>query len=164
MFRIKRSLRGRRQAYLIPRVFSTFLLPAILSMALFSCHSKEPADLVLLHGRVYTVDSVFSKAEAFAVKNGKIIAVGTNQEISRRFGPNRGVDAMGKAVYPGFIDAHAHFVGYGQSLFSADLFGSASFEEGTARVQQFAKAYPGLPGGTRRGWDRTRCSGKIFSA
>src|SRR5258708_23120030 len=162
MFRIKRSLRGRRESYRIPRVFSRSLLPAIITMALFSCHSKEPAALVLLHGRVYTVDSVFSKAEAFAVKNGKIIAVGTNQEISRRFGPNRVIDAMGKAVYPGFIDAHAHFVGYGQSLFAVDLFGSASFEEVTARVQQFAKAYPGLPWITGRGWDQNKFPGKSF--
>src|SRR5258708_40136609 len=120
MFRIKRSLRGRRQAYLIPRVFSTFLLPAILSMALFSCHSKEPADLVLLHGRVYTVARVFSKAEAFAVKNGKIIAGGTNQEISRRFGPNRAADAIGKAVYPGFIGALAPFCGYGHAVIAVE--------------------------------------------
>src|SRR5258708_36392879 len=110
MFRIKRSLRGRRQAYLIPRVFSTFLLPAILSMALFSCHSKEPADLVLLHGRAYTVDSVFSKAETFAVKNGKIIAIGTNREISRRFEATLVSEAPGEPVFTALTAGPAPFL------------------------------------------------------
>ena len=139
-----------------------FILPAIFSFLLVSCHSKEPADLVLLHGHVYTVDSAFSQAQAFAVKNGKIIAVGTDQEITRRFEPHRVIDAMGKAVYPGFIDAHAHFVEYGQSLFSVDLFGSASFEEVVSRVQQFAKTHPDLPWITGRGWDQNKFPGKSF--
>jgi predicted amidohydrolase YtcJ len=162
MFRIKRSIRGRRPAYLILRVFSVFLLPAILSIVLFSCHTKERADLVLHHGRIYTVDSAFSKAEAFAVKDGKILAVGTDQEISRRFEPHRVIDAMGRSVYPGFIDAHAHFVGYGQSLFAVNLFGCTNFEEAVVRVQQFALDHPGLPWITGRGWDQNKFPGKAF--
>lgn len=148
---------------MVPANFSGVFFAGILSILLFGCHSsKEKVDLVLLHGRVYTVDSAFDKAEAFAVKDGKIIAVGTDQDIYRRFEPRRMIDAMGKAVYPGFIDAHAHFVGYGQSLFSASLFGSASFEEVTARVQQFSQAHPGLPWITGRGWDQNKFPGKAF--
>lgn len=143
---------------------STLLFAGILSIGLSACHfnSKERADLVLLHGRVYTVDSAFNKAQAFAIKDGKIIAVGTDQEIFRRFESRRTIDVMGKAVYPGFIDAHAHFVEYGASLFSASLFGSASFEEVAARVQQFAKAHPDLPWITGRGWDQNKFPGKAF--
>ncbi|HWK06619.1 MAG TPA: amidohydrolase [Puia sp.] len=162
MFHNKRSLQDGGPASLVRAVISVSLLPAFFSPLLFSCHSKEPADLVLHHGRVYTVDSAFSRAEAFAVKNGKIIAVGTDQEISRRFEPHRVIDAMGKAVYPGFIDAHAHFVEYGQSLFAVGLFGCTSFEEVTARVQQFAKAHPELPWITGWGWDQNKFPGKSF--
>ena len=158
----KRSLQDGGHTSLIRGLISVLLLPAFFSPLFFSCHSKEPADLVLLHGHVYTVDSAFSQAQAFAVKNGKIIAVGTDQEITRRFEPHRVIDAMGKAVYPGFIDAHAHFVEYGQSLFSVDLFGSASFEEVVSRVQQFVKAHPGLPWITGRGWDQNKFPGKSF--
>ena len=46
------------------------VLPVIL---VFSCHSKQPADMIVYHGKVYTVDSAFSIAEAFAVKDGKIL-------------------------------------------------------------------------------------------
>lgn len=138
------------------------LFPTVTALLLVSCHSKEPADLVLLHGRVYKVDSTFGRAQAFAVKDGKIIAVGTDQEISRRYQPHRVIDAMGKAVYPGFIDAHAHFVGYGQSLFAVSLFGCTSFEEVTERVKQFAQAHPNLPWITGRGWDQNKFPGKSF--
>jgi len=72
------------------------------------------------------------------------------------------VDAGGRPVYPGFIDAHAHFVGYGQSLFAVDLFGSASFEEVVRRVQQFAAYHPGLDWITGRGWDQNKFPGKAF--
>ena len=156
---------SRIQRFILPAGFAfpiLVLLPAMLVVIFSSCHSKEPADLVLLHGRVYTVDSVFSQAQAFAVKNGKIVAVGTDREISRRYEPHRVIDAMGKAVYPGFIDAHAHFVGYGQSLFAVNLFGSASFEEVVGRVQQFAKTHPGLPWITGRGWDQNKFPGKSY--
>ena len=48
----------------------------------------------------------------------------------------------GQAVYPGFIDAHAHFVSYGQSLFEVDLFGAASWEEILQRVKKFSDEHP----------------------
>lgn len=142
--------------------FPIFLILFTAIFLLASCHSKEPADLVLLHGKVYTVDSAFDRAEAFAIKDGKIVAVGTDKEISRRFQPHRMIDAMGKAVYPGFIDAHAHFVGYGQSLFAVSLFGSTSFDEVAERVKQFAQAHPGLPWILGRGWDQNKFPGKSF--
>src|ERR1700761_9044207 len=106
--------------------FTKQLLTAAAVLLLFSCHSRQPADLVLYHGRVYTVDSAFSHAEAFAVKDGKILAVGSDEAIRGAYTATQEVDAGGKAVYPGFIDAHAHFVRYGQSLFTAALYGSAS--------------------------------------
>src|SRR5579871_3511766 len=93
--------------------FSAGLFAAFL----FSCHSKQPADLIVHHARVYMVDSAFSEAEAFAVREGKILAIGKEEDILGRYtGPME--DAGGEPVYPGFIDAHAHFVRYGESLFT----------------------------------------------
>ena len=140
------------------RLFS----PYLLSIILFSCHSRQKADLVVHHGIVYTVDSAFSTAEAFAVKDGKILAVGKDKEIMDSYEAAELVDAGGKAVYPGFIDAHAHFVGYGQSLFAVDLFGSASPDEMVKRVQQFATDHAGLVWITGRGWDQNKFPGKTF--
>jgi predicted amidohydrolase YtcJ len=135
------------------------VLPVIL---VFSCHSRQPADLIIYHGKVYTVDSSFTVTEAFAVKDGKILAVGSDAEIRDRYTAPGEIDAGGKAVYPGFIDAHSHFVEYGQSLFTAALFGSASFEEVVQRVKDFAAQHPGQGWILGRGWDQNKFQGKAF--
>jgi len=134
----------------------------LLAAGLFSCHSKQPADLVLFHGKIYTVDSAFRKTEALAVKDGKILAVGSDAEIRANYTAADMVDLGGKAVYPGFIDAHAHFARYSESLFMASLFGSGSFEEVAQRVKQFADAHPGLTWILGRGWDQNKFPGKAF--
>lgn len=141
------------------RLLSPYLF---LSIILFSCHARQQADLIVHHGLVYTVDSAFSTAEAFAVKDGKILAVGKEQAIMEAYEAPQMVDAGGRPVYPGFIDAHAHFVGYGESLFSVDLFGCASPEEMTKRVQDFTGAHPGLTWIAGRGWDQNKFPGKNF--
>lgn len=140
------------------------LLPLFIALAvvLSSCHPKEAADLILFHGTVYTVDSVFSKAEALAVKDGRILAVGSDADIKQNYTAAEMVDLAGKAVYPGFIDAHGHFVEYGNSLFTGSLYGSESFEEVVRRVKEFAARHPGQPWIIGRGWDQNKFPGKAF--
>ncbi|MBS1602299.1 MAG: amidohydrolase [Bacteroidetes bacterium] len=128
----------------------------------FSCRPKVKADLLIYHARVYTVDSVFSTAEALAVGEGKILAVGTDADIRGKYDAADVLDAGGRAVYPGFIDAHAHFVRYSQSLFTAGLYGSASFEEVVQRVKEFAAGHPGQSWILGRGWDQNKFPGKAF--
>lgn len=139
-----------------------FITIALL-FVLASC-GKEKADTIVHHGIIYTVDSSFSIAEAMAVKDGKIVAVGTNADILAKFNSAETIDAKGAAVYPGFIDAHAHFVGYGRSLFQADLFGTNSWEETVARIKTFADLHPDLPWIQGRGWDQNRWPGKTYPA
>ena len=119
-----------------------------------SCSNVKQADLIVHNAVVYTVDDKFSTAEAFAVKAGIIIAVGSNAEILKEYKAKHSIDAGGKAVYPGFIDAHAHFVGYGQSLFQVDLFGTTSWDEVVSRVKKFADEHPQEPWIKGRGWDQ----------
>lgn len=70
------------------------------------------ADLVLLDGKVITVVSDASVAEAVAIKGGRILEVGNNSTIQRLIGPTTHIfDLHGKAVLPGFIDAHTHIEG-----------------------------------------------------
>ena len=83
-------------------------------------------------------------------------------DIQGQYTAAEAVDAEGKPVYPGFIDAHGHFVSYGGSLFTASLFGSDSFEEVVRRVKEFAAAHPGLPSILGRGWDQNRFPDKKF--
>ncbi|HLX65946.1 MAG TPA: amidohydrolase, partial [Puia sp.] len=128
----------------------------------FSCRNKQSADLIVYHAKIYTVDSGFSKAEAMAVKDGKILAVGTNADIQGDYLAVETVDLGGKVVYPGFIDAHGHFVSYGSSLFTASLYGSTSFDEVVRRVKEFAADHRGLPWITGRGWDQNKFPDKKF--
>lgn len=128
---------------------------------LFSSCSKQKADLIIYNGQVYTVNDAFDVVEAFAVKGGKIIAAGNTEEIRKSYAVPEEIDVLGKAVYPGFIDAHAHFFGYGQGLQTADLRDAGSWEEVCRRLSEFARAHPdGWLTGS--GWDQNDWPGKQF--
>lgn len=127
-----------------------------------ACNTKKQADLIIHNALIYTVDSAFSTAQAVAVKDGKIIAVGKDDELLNTYESKNIVDAKGNTIYPGFIDAHAHFLAYGQSLFAVDLFGSTSFDEVIERVQKFTSGHPNEPWIMGRGWDQNKFPGKQF--
>src|SRR5689334_481320 len=91
-------------------------IAAVISLLFLSCSQKNKVDLLVYNGIIYTVDSGFTISEAMAVKDGKIVATGTTDEIMRRFDAPTKTDLSGKAVYPGFIDAHCHFFAYGCDL------------------------------------------------
>ncbi len=133
----------------------------VLLIILASC-GKQKADIIIHDAVIYTVDSAFSVAQAMAVKDGKILAVGKNEDILSTYSATENIDAKGGAVYPGFIDAHAHFVAYGRSLFQADLFGTTSWEEAVERIQAFSKKHPDLPWIQGRGWDQNKWPGKTY--
>lgn len=143
-----------------------FLFPLFL----FACSSqqKEKADLIVHNAVIYTVDSAFTTAESFAVKDGKIIAVGTNKTILEKYEGEK-LDVQGKALFPGFIDAHCHFYGYGTGLNQVELVGTKSFDEVIQRVMEFSKTLPSPRGegsGVRwiigRGWDQNDWDIKEF--
>lgn len=135
---------------------------AIIAIVFISCNSKQSVDLIVHNATIYTVDSSFSTAEAMAVKDGKIIATGSNDFIQKNYSSKENIDAKGKAVYPGFIDAHAHFVGYGQELFTANLYDSKSFGEILERLKSFATAHPDEQWILGRGWDQNKWPGKSY--
>ena len=126
----------------------------IILLAMCSCHTKTAVDLIVHNANVYTVDAEFSKAQAFAVKDGKFVAVGDENEIMNHYTAPEVVDAQGKAVYPGFMDGHSHFSGYGENLVRwADLKGCRSYNEVIERLIVHDSLYPAewLLG---RGWDQ----------
>lgn len=129
--------------------------------SLFSCEKKEEADLLVTNAKVYTVDEGFTTAEAFAVKDGKFLAVGTAAELAEKFEATEIIDAKGKAVLPGLIDAHAHFYGLGMQLQRVDLTETNSFEEVVARITEFQKEKNAdfIVG---RGWDQNDWKVKEF--
>ena len=108
---------------LLSPVLTYKLAAPLLALALLSsCSAKrEAVDLLVTNATVYTVDSTFSKAEAFAVKDGKFVAVGSAAELKAKYQATQEMDAGGKCIYPGFYDAHCHFYRYALALPSADL-------------------------------------------
>lgn len=126
-----------------------------------SCQRVEKVDFIVKNSWVYTVDPEFRIAESFAVKNGLFLAVGTNKEIENGYQSNRVYDLKGKAVYPGFYDAHCHFTGYAENLSHADLTGTLSFTEVCERLLENQKIYPSawVQG---RGWDQNDWPVKRF--
>jgi predicted amidohydrolase YtcJ len=135
---------------------------AIAIVVLFSSCINQRVDLVVHHAQIYTVNENFAVAEAMAVQDGKIVAVGTNDDILKNYQADSVVDAKGAAVYPGFVDAHAHFLGYGQSLYAVDLMFANSWEEVLDRVKAFVATHPGNGWIRGRGWDQNRFPGKAF--
>ncbi|MDP1621591.1 MAG: amidohydrolase family protein [Bacteroidales bacterium] len=125
-----------------------------------SMHMKEKIDLIVTDGTIYTVDANNSKVGSMAVHHGKIMAVGTSESISARYQATRVVDMKGKFIYPGFVDAHCHFVGYALGLQYVDLFGCQSFDEILERLK---KAEPQSSGWlVGRGWDQNLWPEKNF--
>lgn len=104
--------------------------------------AKQKVDLVVVNATVYTVDENFSTAGAFAVQDGKFVAVGTTDEILEKYTSAEILDAQGKAITPGLIDAHCHFYGLGQKQQVVDLTGTKSYEEVLEKVRAFQKSQP----------------------
>ncbi len=138
-------------------------IPFLALWLLTSCQTKrEPVDLLVTNATVYTVDSTFSKAEAFAVKDGKFVAVGTSSDLKSRFTAAQEVDAKGQSIYPGFYDAHCHFYRYALALPNADLMGTNSWKEVIQRLQENRRKYPNAFVLMGRGWDQNDWRTKQF--
>lgn len=128
----------------------------------FSCvDKKEDMDLIVYNAKIYTVDKNFSLQEAFAVKDGKFAAIGSNSEILEKYDSQNKIDMQGKYIYPGFIDPHCHFYGYGLNLMNADLFGAGSFNEVIQIIKDHHSSHPS-EWITGRGWDQNIWDVKEF--
>jgi predicted amidohydrolase YtcJ len=136
------------------------LLFGLLFLALAAPAQRKRIDLLIFNAKIYTVDSKFSTATAIAVKDGKIVDVGRNG-LRNKYWPLQSINADGKFIYPGFIDAHAHFFGYASGLQNANLVGTNSWDEVLSNLKNFASSHPNgwLLG---RGWDQNDWPTKDF--
>jgi predicted amidohydrolase YtcJ len=135
---------------------------ALFAAFLASCSSQEKADLIVYNAAVYTVDSTFSKASAFAIKEGKFVLVGDSASVFGAYKSDSVLNANGKAVYPGLYDAHAHFYGLGQKLDQADLVETQSAEEVVERLKKYQSEHPDRVWIIGRGWDQNDWAVKQF--
>ena len=107
--------------------------------------ARPPADMVLLNGRIVTVDDNRPEVQALAIVGDRIADVGSTEDIKRHIGPKTQVlDLKGRLVIPGFIEGHGHFGGVGEAQLNLNLMDVESWDEIVAMVEKAAKtAKPG---------------------
>lgn len=142
--------------------FRFYVLTGLITFVMSGCaHKFEHADLVVHNARIHSLDPMGTVHQAMAVKDGKIIEMGPDREILNKYRYDNEYDAGAKVVYPGFIDAHCHFYGYGLSLQQVDLVGTTSFDD---VLQKVAEHHEKVPSEwiTGRGWDQNDWEVKEF--
>jgi predicted amidohydrolase YtcJ len=126
----------------------------LVSWAPLRAQQQAPADLVILHAHVWTVDHAHPAAQALAISGNRIAAVGSEEEIKKWIGPaTRQIDAQNNSVLPGFIDAHVHFSSGGSEISGVHLRDAAIPKEFARRIAEHARTLPKgewMTGGT---WD-----------
>ena len=130
------------------------LILIVLFISLQSC--KKSVDFIAFNGNIYTVNSDFNTASAFAVNDGKFVDIG-NEEILSKYNTNQKIDLNGSTVLPGLIDAHCHFYGLGLNQSMIDLTGTNSFNEILEKISN--KDNNIIRG---RGWDQNDWKIKDF--
>jgi len=132
---------------------------------------KAPPEIIFFNGVIYTGEGLAEDkpqtVEAMAIGGGKVIAVGTTDEITRLAGPDTVLHDLNTAntsnfVFPGFNDAHTHLGSAGQRKLNVDLTGSKSLSDMLAKIAGFAKTAPAGHWLTGGGWDHTLWPSKLL--
>lgn len=135
----------------------------LLFVAACTRPSDDAADLILTNATVYTGDSTRAPVQAVAVRGDSIIYVGDAAGAEALRGPGTEVeDLAGRFVYPGFVDAHAHFGGIGQRELVLNLQGINSKDEFLAKVEEAVARTPAGEWVTGRGWIETFWDPPVF--
>ena len=148
-----------------PRLRDALLAAAFLSLShtLGAQAQQRSADLVVTNARIYTVDPTRPQADALAVRDGRILFVGSKRgALALKGASTRVVDAAGRTIVPGIVDAHGHLMGLGQALRTVDLVGTTSYADVVARVVARAKQVPAGSWILGRGWDQNDWSDTRF--
>ncbi|MFC1527285.1 amidohydrolase [Candidatus Neomarinimicrobiota bacterium] len=136
---------------------------ALAGMINMSCSDQKQSDLVIIGGKVATVDDDFSITEAVAVKSDKIIFVGANEDVKKYIGSKtKLIELNGELVLPGLIDSHGHLTGYGKALEDIDLVGTKSYQEVLDLVKEKVKSVESGEWIRGRGWDQNDWEIKEF--
>ncbi len=119
--------------------------------------ADQPADLVVLGGKIVTVDPQFPVVQALSVRGDRIAAVGTSAQIATQIGPQTQVIQLdGQLVLPGFIEGHGHFVGLGEAMMILDLAAAKSWQEIIDQVAHAARQTPRGQWILGRGWHQSK--------
>ena len=125
----------------------------VLLMMFVSCSQKIPVDILVTNAKVYTVNDSEDVVSAFAIKDGKFLAIGDTENVTAQYESSRIINAHGKSIFPGLIDAHCHFLGMGLVEQKVRLEGTKSYKEVLERLIEFQNKH-NLTYITGRGWDQ----------
>lgn len=100
------------------------------------------ADLVVHNATIYTMTSAQPTAEAMAIQGERILMVGTTDQVRSAYPNASTMDAEGRAIVPGLIDAHGHLMGLAETFLQADVVGTESVGEVIERLEAFAEDLP----------------------
>jgi predicted amidohydrolase YtcJ len=132
---------------------------AAVSVVSLQQPARPPADLVLLNGKIVTLEDSRPEAQAVAVVGDKIADLGSTEDIKRHVGPKTQViDLKGQLVIPGFIEGHGHFGGVGEAKLNLELQNAKSWDEIVAMVDQAAKKVKPGEWILGRGWHQEKWS------
>jgi predicted amidohydrolase YtcJ len=116
------------------------ILFAFLLLINWSCETPEYADMILINGNIAAIDSLNQGASAIAIKDGRFLKIGTNEEIKAlKNDKTQVIDLDGKFAMAGFIEGHGHFSGMGKSLMNINLMESKNWEQIVNAVAEKAK-------------------------
>ncbi|MDR2206953.1 MAG: amidohydrolase [Flavobacteriaceae bacterium] len=104
--------------------------------------AQQNVDFIFHHAKIYTVDKRFSTAEAMAISGGKIVEIGSDEKILKKYTSQNIQNLEGKFVYPGFIDAHCHFTGFALDRWKLELWGTKSWAEILEKLENYSKTAP----------------------
>jgi predicted amidohydrolase YtcJ len=133
----------------------------IALLAQGACSRKAPVDLLVAAKRIYLMDSAYRTAQAMVIRDGKVLASGQMNELLLEYDPAQTLKVPDKVVYPGWNDAHCHFVGYAEMQRQVDLRGTRSYQAVLQRLKTFAQRYD-LDYIRGRGWDQNDWPSQAF--
>lgn len=157
---VRRSPSVASTSVRVPWALLAFIL--CLWLAVSACQpavepAGETADLVLHQGKIVTVDDALPEVQALASRDGKIVAVGSNEDIAPWIGPDTEViDLQGRLAIPGFIEGHGHFMGLGLARIQLDLRQAATWQEILDMVKEAAAQAPPGEWIRGRGWHQDK--------
>lgn len=132
------------------KIFFLFILVVLLA----GCMKSQNADLVIHNAIIHSMDDNNKTYEALAIRDGKIVELGPERQILNKYASEKTIDAGGREIYPGFIDAHGHLLPYADMKLGVNLYGSRSMSEVLVRTEKYAdkSSRPFVIG---HGWDQS---------
>lgn len=127
----------------------------VLASFLTACSNQTESGLIYHNLNGYTLlDNELHQFEAIAMRNGRVLSTGADEEILDSYSEFERIDGEGKTLLPGLIDAHAHVMGLGIQELDVNVAGIESLEETLLRVEEFATQYPDREWITGMGWNQ----------